>query len=265
MLLFGLWDYTKRISLLGSCVTKTPSFTSCCLLGTHYVLIIVKLQGTFDEFYNASQHASTSSVEDDLHVGNTLDNSKPSSTSSFVSPVDVAFELVVPSSSHPTQEHGIDYEKTFALVARLTSVHSLLAIIAIRRWKLFHMDVKNAFLNGLEVTSSNDGYLLSQVKCASDLISKAELNDVYLTTTCPDIAYAVHIVSQFMAAPRSTHYAAVLCIIRYVKGTLFHGLHFSAKSFPMLRAYSDADWACDPSDCRSTTGYCLFLGNSLIS
>ncbi|GKU97215.1 hypothetical protein SLEP1_g10385 [Rubroshorea leprosula] len=82
---------------------------------------------------------------------------------------------------------------------------------------------------------------------------------VYLTTTHPDIAYAVHIVSQFMAAPRSTHYAVVLRIIRYVKGTLFHGLHFSANSSHVLRAYFDADWASDPSDRRSTTGYCLFL------
>ncbi|GKU95198.1 hypothetical protein SLEP1_g8589 [Rubroshorea leprosula] len=88
---------------------------------------------------------------------------------------------------------------------------------------------------------------------------------VYLTTTRPDMAYAVHIVSQFMAAPRSTHYATVLRIIHCVKGTLFHGLHFSANSSPVLRAYSDADWASDPSDRRSTTGYCLFLGNSLIS
>ena len=47
-----------------------------------------------------------------------------------------------------TQEYGIDYEKTFAPVARLTSVRSLLVVAAIRKWKLFQMDVKNAFLNG---------------------------------------------------------------------------------------------------------------------
>ncbi|GKV42586.1 hypothetical protein SLEP1_g49969 [Rubroshorea leprosula] len=47
-----------------------------------------------------------------------------------------------------TQEYGINYEETFAPVAHLTSVRNLLVIIAIRRWKLFQMDVRNVFLNG---------------------------------------------------------------------------------------------------------------------
>ena len=49
-------------------------------------------------------------------------------------------------------------------------------------------------------------------------------------------------VSKFMGAPRSVHYAAVLRILRYVKGTLYHGLHYSSRSFLELHAYSDVDW-----------------------
>ena len=49
-----------------------------------------------------------------------------------------------------------------------------------------------------------------------------------------------------MVAPRSTHYAIVLRILQYIKGALFHGLHFFAQSFLEPRAYADADWARTP-------------------
>lgn len=71
---------------------------------------------------------------------------------------------------------------------------------------------------------------------------------VYLIVTCPNIAYAVHLVSQFISTPRSTHYFNVLRIICYFKGTMFHGLHFSSTFSLDLRAYSDVDWAGDPTD-----------------
>lgn len=61
------------------------------------------------------------------------------------------------------------------------------------------------------------------------------------------------------------HFAAVLHILQYLKGNLFQGLHFSSKSNLTLRAYSDSDWAGDITDRRSTTGFCIFLGDSLIS
>ena len=46
-----------------------------------------------------------------------------------------------------TQEYGIDYEKTFTLVARISFVRALLAVVIASKWDLFQMNVKNAFLN----------------------------------------------------------------------------------------------------------------------
>ena len=88
---------------------------------------------------------------------------------------------------------------------------------------------------------------------------------VYLTVTHLDISYAVNQVSQYLSAPRSTHHVAVLRILRYLKGTLFHGLFYSAQSPLVFCAFSDADWAGDPTDRRSTTSYCFLLGSSLVS
>ncbi|KAA0057482.1 putative mitochondrial protein [Cucumis melo var. makuwa] len=312
-----------------------------------------------------------------------------------------------------SQEYGIDYEETFAPVARMMSVRSLLAVAAAKQWPLLQIDVKNAFLNGtlseevymkpppgtsspphkvcllrralyglkqaprawfatfsstitqlgftssphdtalftrhtpqgivllllyvddmiitgndpqaisdlqhylgqhfemkdlgslnyflgFEVSRRSDGYLLSQAKYASDLLARSGITNsntastpldpnvhltpydgvpleevslyrqlvgslIYLTVTRPDIAYVVHIVSQFMAAPRTIHFTAVLRILRYIKGTLGHGLQFSSQSSLVLSGYSDADWVGDPTDRRSTTGYCFYLGDSLIS
>jgi hypothetical protein len=47
------------------------------------------------------------------------------------------------------QVTGLDFEETFAPVARLESIRILLAYVAHHSFKLFQMDVKNAFLNGL--------------------------------------------------------------------------------------------------------------------
>ena len=48
-----------------------------------------------------------------------------------------------------TQVEGIDFDETFALVSKLESVRLLLAFACYAGFKLFKMDVKNAFLNGI--------------------------------------------------------------------------------------------------------------------
>ena len=48
-----------------------------------------------------------------------------------------------------SQKEGIDYEETFAPVARYTSIRSILALAAVMKWKIHQMDVKTTFLNGV--------------------------------------------------------------------------------------------------------------------
>nr|GFA19039.1 ribonuclease H-like domain-containing protein [Tanacetum cinerariifolium] len=54
-------------------------------------------------------------------------------------------------------------------------------------------------------------------------------------------------------------------ILQYVQGTLDYGLQLFPSTTDFLIAYSDADWAGCPTTRRSTSGYCIFLGNNLLS
>lgn len=64
---------------------------------------------------------------------------------------------------------------------------------------------------------------------------------VYLTVTRPDLAYVVHVVSQFIFAPRSTYWSALFRILRYLQDTIFQDLLFSSTSSLDLMAYADFD------------------------
>ncbi|PKU65522.1 Retrovirus-related Pol polyprotein from transposon TNT 1-94 [Dendrobium catenatum] len=86
----------------------------------------------------------------------------------------------------------------------------------------------------------------------------------YLTITRPDIAYSVNQLSQHMHNPLSQHVYLLKRLLRYLKGTLDYGIPIS-KSNLVLSSFSDADWAGDPISRRSTSGYCSFLGNTIIS
>ncbi len=67
-----------------------------------------------------------------------------------------------------------------------------------------------------------------------------------------------------MHSPTDTHLVAAKRILRYLKGTLTHGLLFRPSSLH-LQAYADADWAGNPDDRRSTSGYVVFLGSTPIT
>jgi hypothetical protein len=84
-------------------------------------------------------------------------------------------------------------------------------------------------------------------------------NLVYLTVTWPDIAHAVHILSQFVSAPTSVHFGHLLRVLRYLRGTTSCSLFHARDSPFQLHAYSDSTWASDPTDHRSITGYSWVL------
>ena len=87
----------------------------------------------------------------------------------------------------------------------------------------------------------------------------------YLTVTRPDISFPVSVVSQFLNSPCEGHWEAVIRILKYIKGAPGKGLLYEDKGHTRVVGYSDADWAGSPSDRRSTSGYCVFLGGNLIS
>ncbi|XP_026383559.1 uncharacterized protein LOC113279061 [Papaver somniferum] len=87
----------------------------------------------------------------------------------------------------------------------------------------------------------------------------------YLQVTRPDITYSVNYLSQFMHQPRSSHLEVAHRVVRYLKGTVSHGIFLSASSSLSLAGYTDSDWAGFPTTRHSTTGYFTMLGDSPIS
>ena len=88
---------------------------------------------------------------------------------------------------------------------------------------------------------------------------------IYLIVSRPNITYFVHVLSRFMHQPCKLHMEVALRVVRYLKNALSQGLFFSSNSDFRLRAYCDSDWAGCPIIKRSTTGYYVFLGPSLVS
>ncbi|CAN1141195.1 Retrovirus-related Pol polyprotein from transposon TNT 1-94 [Linum perenne] len=312
------------------------------------------------------------------------------------------------------QEYGIDYDETFAPVAKMQTVRTLLAVASQKQWPLYQLDVKNAFLHGhlketvylelppgypiqdkgvvchlnrslyglkqaprawfetfqgtilgqgfaqskndpslfiknsaqgitilliyvddmvltgddsdgialiktalqenfklkdlgnlsyflgLEIQRSAKGLFLSQKKYIDDLLDSARHGDcspcstpmeanvklskeegelvtdatlyrrlvgslIYLTSTRPDLAYSVQVVSQFMAQPRHPHLMAVYRILRYLQGTRTVGIFLPSNGSMTVTAYADADYAGCRDTRRSTSGWCVKFGEACIA
>jgi hypothetical protein len=155
-------------------------------------------------------------------------------------------------------------------------------------------------LMGVSAQRSSTGLFLSQAKYAAEILDKANMSSCnpcqtplevhsklsaqdrppvadptlyrslagalrYLTLTRPDIAHAVQQVCLYMHDPRESHFALIKRILWYIEGTIEYGIVLSCSHSHELVVYSDADWAGCPDTRRSTSGYCVFLSDNLIS
>ncbi|XP_073049031.1 secreted RxLR effector protein 161-like [Primulina eburnea] len=88
---------------------------------------------------------------------------------------------------------------------------------------------------------------------------------LYLTVSRPDLMFSVCLCARYQSNPKISHLKAVKRILRYVAGTINLGLWYTHETNSNLVGFSDADWAGDIDDRKSTSGGCFYLGNNLIS
>ncbi|XP_071727905.1 secreted RxLR effector protein 161-like [Rutidosis leptorrhynchoides] len=88
---------------------------------------------------------------------------------------------------------------------------------------------------------------------------------IYLAHTRPDIAHAVGVVSQFVHQPQVHHMEAVIRIIQYLKKTADHGVVFEKNGHLEIKIYTDASWAGEKGDRRSTSGFFTLVGGNLVA
>ncbi|KAG8988148.1 hypothetical protein FRB90_002943, partial [Tulasnella sp. 427] len=121
------------------------------------------------------------------------------------------------------------------------------------------------------------GVKLSKAQSPISEQDKADVQDIpyrealgavmyIMLMTRPDLSYAVSHLSQFSSNPGKQHWLALLHLLRYLKGTASAKLVFTGGNGRIkLEGFCDADWAANPDDRRSYTGYLFNINGTAIS
>nr|GEY27203.1 hypothetical protein [Tanacetum cinerariifolium] len=221
------------------------------------------------------EESSSSSLNDDVQQSSE-EIGVPSSNTQSIS--NNMIPNVVEAVGYSQQE-GIDYDETFAPVARIEAIRLFLAYAAHKDFTVFQMDVKTVFLNGILKEEAYVGQppvptpMVEQVKLKLDLVRKpVDHTDyqsrigslMYVTSSRPDIMFATCMCARYQENLNEHHVSAVKRIFCYLKGTINLGLWY-LKDFGFdLTAYSDADHAGCHLDRKSTSGSVQFLGDKLV-
>ena len=88
---------------------------------------------------------------------------------------------------------------------------------------------------------------------------------LYLTTSRPNLQLSVGVCARFQSNPKQSHFNAVKRIMRYLVGTTNLDLWYEKGTICTVTGYCDANFAGDRVERKSTSGYCCFLGKSLIT
>nr|GEW64277.1 retrovirus-related Pol polyprotein from transposon TNT 1-94 [Tanacetum cinerariifolium] len=168
------------------------------------------------------------------------------------------------------KEEGIDFEGSFAPVARIEAIRVFIANSAHKNKTIFQMDVKMALLNGElkeEVyVSQPEGFVDQDNPSHVYKLKKALYGLKQAPRACrPNLTYAVCLCARYQAKPVKKHLNVVKRVFRYLKGTINMGLWYSMDTVISLTAYADADHArCQDTRCNTSIS-AKFLGDKLVS
>eukprot|EP00253_Pinus_taeda_P001858 PITA_01858 len=159
-----------------------------------------------------------------------------------------------------SQVEGIYYIETFSPIAKMNSICLVLSLVASFKWEVYQMDVKSAFLHGDLHEEIYMEQPLGFIQTDSSLVCRPK-KSLYGLKQVPRAWYGKmdnFILDTGFSRCHSNN-------TDYTKKVVQFGIHYNVETSPLLVVFTDSDWAGDPDDRKSTTGYVFTLGSRPIT